>query len=116
MIADLLGFTDLEIPGEDQRTKQAVEIIELIKGMPVVVDPLVDDHAVHIETIRHFCVGQRGLNLKKTNPQGYQLLEQHLQMHSQIMAQQQMQAQMQAQGQQPPAKPNGPPQPPAGVQ
>lgn len=84
LIADLLSFPDLEIPGEDQRTKQAIEIVEMIKGLPVSVDPLVDDNNIHIETLRHFLAGQRGLDLKKTDPNSYMMIEQHLQQHMQI--------------------------------
>jgi hypothetical protein len=84
LIADLLGFTDLEIPGEDQRTKQAIEIVQLIQGLPIQVDIFVDDHNVHIETCRHFLVGSKGMDLKTTNPQGYTIIEQHLQQHIQV--------------------------------
>ena len=87
IVADLLAFTELEIPGEDQRIKQTVEIADIIKGQPVQIDPLVDDNNVHIETCRHFLCQQRGLDLKKTNPQAYMLVEQHLQQHMQLMEQ-----------------------------
>ena len=83
LIADLLAFTDLQIPGEDQRIKQSVEIADIIKGIPVQIDPLVDDSQIHIETCRHFLAGQRGLDLKKTNPTAYMMVEQHLQQHIQ---------------------------------
>jgi hypothetical protein len=89
LIADLLGFSDLEIPGEDQRIKQACEIIDIIRGMPVQVDPLVDDAPIHIETCKHFLVGQRGIEMKKSNPQAYMMIEQHLQQHMQIAEQNQ---------------------------
>jgi hypothetical protein len=81
IIADLLSFPDLAIPGEEQITKQAVEIADIMKGIPVQVDPLVDDNAIHIEMCRYFLAGQRGLDLKKTNPGSYMQIEQHLQEH-----------------------------------
>jgi hypothetical protein len=84
VIADLLSFTDLDIPGDEQITKQAIEIADIIKGQPVQVDPIVDDNGVHIEMCRYFLAGQRGLDLKKTNPQAYMMVEQHLQQHLQI--------------------------------
>jgi hypothetical protein len=94
-IADLLSFPDLDIPGEDQRIKQAVEINDMLKGMPVNVDPLVDDNSIHIETCKYYLVGQMGLDLKKTNPQAYQMIQQHLQQHVQIDEQNQKQKQSQ---------------------
>lgn len=86
-VADLLSFTDLDIPGEEQITKQAVEISDMIKGVPVQVDPLVDDNDVHIEMCRYFLAGDRGLDLKKTNPVAYMIVEQHLQQHLQLREQ-----------------------------
>lgn len=103
-IADLTGFTDLEIPGESQRMKQVGEINAIIKGEQVTVDPLVDEHPIHISTCKSFLVGQIGLDLKKTNPIAYQAITQHLQTHGQL---QQMQTQAPFQGT-PPGQP--PPQ------
>ena len=87
IIADLLSFPDLAIPGEEQITKQAVEIADMMKGQPVQVDPIVDDNAIHIEMTRYFLAGQRGIDLKKTNPQVYMIIEQHLQEHLQLQQQ-----------------------------
>ena len=84
IIADLLSFPDLAIPGEEQITKQAVEIADIIKGIPVQVDPLVDDSKIHIEMCRYFLAGARGIDLKKTNPQAFAAVEQHLQEHLQL--------------------------------
>lgn len=83
LIADLLAFPDIQIPGEVQRMKQCAEIADMIKGMPVQIDPLVDDGPIHIEVCKNFLAGQRGLDMKKTDPQTYMLIEQHLQMHVQ---------------------------------
>jgi hypothetical protein len=84
LIADLVAMSDLEIPGENQRVKQCVEIADIIKGLPVNVDPLVDDGPIHEDVLKNFLVGARGLDLKKTNPQAYAMVEQHLQQHMQI--------------------------------
>jgi hypothetical protein len=92
-IADLSGFTELVIPGEDQRIKQCVEIDQLLQGIPVQVEPLVDDHAVHINSLKEYLVGPQGQDLKTKNPGGYQMLIQHLQSHQQIMQQMQQAAQ-----------------------
>jgi hypothetical protein len=86
-IADLLSFTDIDIPGEEQITKQAIEISDIIKGEPVQIDPLVDDNEVHIEMCRYFLAGERGLDLKRVNPTAYMMVEQHLQQHLQLKEQ-----------------------------
>ena len=91
-IADLLSFPDLEIPGEDQITKQAVEVADILKGVPVQVDPLVDDNQIHIECLKHFLASQRGMNLKKTQPQLYMAVEDHLKQHMELDAQNQQAA------------------------
>ena len=89
LIADLVGFTDLYLPGEEQQIKQASEIGDMLRGVPVNIDPLVDDHAIHIGGCRSFLAGDRGMELKKINPQAYQLVEQHLQEHLKTQQQQQ---------------------------
>jgi hypothetical protein len=82
-ISDLVGFTDLFMPGEDQQAKQAAEIGDMLRGIPVNIDPLVDDATIHIDSCRNFLASEKGLELKKTNPQAYQIIEQHLQQHLQ---------------------------------
>jgi Zn finger protein HypA/HybF involved in hydrogenase expression len=97
-VADLTGFTELVIPGEDQRIKQCVEIDEILKGIPIQVEPLVDDHAVHMMALKEYMNGPQGMDLKMKNPQGYAMLTQHLQEHQQAamqLAQQATQQQMQ---------------------
>lgn len=84
-VADVLAYPDLHIPGEDQRIKQAREIQQMLKGMPVPPEPMVDDDQIHIGVCTHFLVGQLGLDAKVTNPQGYQLVMQHLMMHQQSL-------------------------------
>lgn len=83
IIADLVGFTDLYIPGEEQQIKQASEIGDMLRGTPVPTDPLVDDAVIHIEGCRNFLASERGMELKKLSPQLYQLIEGHLQEHLQ---------------------------------
>lgn len=96
-----LAIEELDIPGEDQRVKQAREINDLIRpgvepvpdGMggfvPTVgVDTDVDDHAVHIATLKSFLVGNVGLDLKETNPAGYVNCIAHLRAHQQALIQQ----------------------------
>jgi hypothetical protein len=98
MVADLTGFLDLTIPTEDQRIKQNVEIDEILNGQQIQPEALVDDHQVHMQTLKEFLVSSKGIDLQRTNPQGYQALTQHLSAHQQIITQIQQaatQAQMQ---------------------
>src|SRR5438128_2899371 len=107
---DALGFPEFYIPGEEDRTKQLIEIrkLSLVTGneLPpnaqqstVSPDPDVDDHSVHIQIIKLFCISQEGLYLKETNPAGYLNVILHLREHQQIMQPQMMQQQAQQQQQ-----------------
>jgi len=96
LIADTLAYPDIFIPGEDQRTKQALEIQQILKGAPAMVEPEVDDHGIHIEVIKNWAVGASGLDCKQNNPQGYMMVLDHLKEH-QMIAAQEMQAQLAAQ-------------------
>jgi hypothetical protein len=58
-----------------------------MKGVPIQVDPIVDDNEIHIEMCKYFLAGQRGLDLKKTAPDQYMMIEQHLQQHLQLVQQ-----------------------------
>jgi hypothetical protein len=89
IVADLVGFTDLYIPGEEQQIKQASEIGDMLRGIPVPTDPIVDDAVIHIEGCRNFLASERGMELKKINPQAFQVIEKHLQEHLQYQQQQQ---------------------------
>ena len=93
IIADLVGFTDLYIPGEEQQIQQATEIGEMLRGIPVEVNPLVDDAVIHIEVCRNYLAGERGLELARANPQAHGIIMQHLQAH--LQQQQQTQDQNQ---------------------
>lgn len=93
IIADLVGFTDLYIPGEEQQIKQASEIGDMLRGIPVPIDPIVDDSVIHIEGCRNFLASERGMELKKMNPPAFQLIEQHLQQHLQTQLTQQQEQQ-----------------------
>lgn len=84
-IAQVLGYTDLFIPGESQLNKQMREIQELIQGIPVAVEPDIDDNEIHIEALVNYLTDSVGLDLKKTNPQGYALCVQHLKEHRQLL-------------------------------
>ena len=83
ILAQALGFSDLTIPGEDDRTKQWSEIHRLVSGEPtmgqdgqevssVPIDPLLDSHIIEASICASFLKSAEGQDLKDHNPQGYQ--------------------------------------------
>jgi len=113
-VAELVGVTELTVPGDADRSKQLYEIYELIKGQPqpIGINPMdgtpilestvpvemdVDQHPVHIAVIKEWCVSEIGMDQKMTNPGGYMNVVAHLQNHVQ-MEQQEMMKQMMMQG------------------
>lgn len=109
-VASLLGFSQFNIPGEDDRDKQLMEINSLLRGEPIEPEEI-DDHEIHMETCRRWMISPTGQEAKKSNPQGYQGVYAHFKMHQQVvnmLAQQAAAAQMQPQ--QGPPPPQGPPQ------
>jgi hypothetical protein len=94
---DALGFPEFYIPGEEDRSKQLVEMRKLSlvttdqlppnsQQSTIPIDPDVDDHAVHIQVIKLWCVSPEGLYLKETNPAGYLNIILHLKEHEAAMA------------------------------
>lgn len=98
MVASLVGFPDLYIPGEDDRSKQLNEITLLLTGQPTPagMDPMsgqpsfqpsvmpdmdIDDHAMHMSTIKAFLVSETGQQIKIENPMGYQNCLAHYKAH-----------------------------------
>jgi hypothetical protein len=105
IIQDALALTELRIPGEDQRIKQSSEINELLKNGPISenqstipVEPLVDDHAIHMSILKSFMVSEIGMEEKRVNPEGYANLNAHMLEHQMVMQAQLMQAMMSQQG------------------
>jgi hypothetical protein len=128
-VAELVGITELTVPGDADRSKQLYEIYELLQGQPqpvglnpmdgtpvleasVPVDPEIDDHGVHKAVIKEWCVSEVGMDQKLTNPGGYMNVVAHFQNHTEAEMQEQMK-QMMMQGGMPPggAPPEGPGQP-----
>ena len=113
-VADLVGITELTVPGDADRSKQLYEIYELLAGQPqpVGINPMdgtpilestipvemdVDEHSVHIAVIKEWCVSEIGMDQKMTNPGGYMNVVAHLQNHV-MMQEQEMMKQMMMQG------------------
>lgn len=116
LVTQAIGLEEFVVPGEDDRNKQIEEIRLLIDSEPIVlppdpmamemgqpppqeqempsieVEPLVDDHEVHIEICRGYLVSEAGRLLKIENPPGYKNILLHMQMHMQTLQMMQMTA------------------------
>ncbi|MGH9475434.1 MAG: hypothetical protein ACRD1C_03775 [Terriglobales bacterium] len=119
IVTHYLGLPELVDPGDDNRSKQFMEIEGLMKSAPVPrpdgsfgpsipPEPEVDDHVVHIQTIKDWAVSSAGLQAKAAAPEGYENVILHLKAHQdaeQALAaeMQQRRAQVQAAGAPPPA-------------
>jgi hypothetical protein len=111
---DALGFPEFYIPGEEDRSKQLIELRKLslvdadqlppdAQQSTVPIDPDVDDDNVHIMVIKLWCVSAEGLYLKETNPVGYMNVILHLREHvAHLQSMQPPQPQQQQQQKQPP--------------
>jgi hypothetical protein len=97
-VATLLGFDEFYIPGDDDRSKQLNEIIELLASQPMPggIDPMtgqpmlqpsilpdadIDNHPIHKQTIAAFLISEIGQQVKKENPIGYQNCLAHFKAH-----------------------------------
>ncbi|HVA64315.1 MAG TPA: hypothetical protein VNF74_11370 [Terriglobales bacterium] len=117
IVQQYMGLPELVDPGEDNRAKQYMEIESLMGSAPtagpngqvqpsIAPDLYVDDHEVHIATIKDWAVSEPGLQAKISQPQGYANVIAHLLAHmdaEQALAEQMQQrrAQVQNAGQAP---------------
>ena len=118
-IAQLIGFPDLYIPGEDDRSKQLNEITVLLTGapMPAGIDQMtgeplfqptvmpeqdIDDDAIHMQTMKAFLVSETGQLTKIENPQGYENCVAHYKAHERNQMISMMKQGMMAGGGEPP--------------
>jgi len=76
LLTKALGAPDLYIPGSDSREKQFAEFTDLLAGVPVLVNEY-DDNAIEAEVCESFLIGPTGLMLKKQNPEGIKMIEEH---------------------------------------
>jgi predicted RNA-binding Zn-ribbon protein involved in translation (DUF1610 family) len=125
IVGQTLGFAEFYIPGDDDRSKQLNEIIQLLTAPPalvpmmgpmgpimkmqstVPVEPKIDDHAIHMGTIKSFCVSDVGQQMKTENPEGYANIQAHYDEHEQAemqVAMENMQKQMLMGGGPPPGQ------------
>ena len=98
-IKNVLGLTELVVPGEDSRNKQLREIQQLLGGAPIVVhggeaakaepralpsvpvDALLDDHAVEFEECKRWANSEAGQAARLTNPAGFANVRAHAEAH-----------------------------------
>jgi predicted RNA-binding Zn-ribbon protein involved in translation (DUF1610 family) len=113
-IKNVLGLTELVIPGEDARNKQLREIQVLLGSAPIVVsmtgngdqrsatgdqeagavsvvlpsvavDLLLDQHAVEFEECKRWANSEAGQSAKMTNPAGFANVRAHAEAHLRAM-------------------------------
>lgn len=91
VVYQLLGLSDLQIPGEEDRNKQLFEITQLIKGEPIPtpagfvpsIAPEfdIDDNEIHLQICKEWLLGPEGLDAKGSNPNGYNNVFAHYKQH-----------------------------------
>lgn len=89
LMKEAVGLKEFYIPGEESRTRQHKEFIMMSQGIPVPINPIVDNHQVHIEVLRSILEGELGESLDE---QIKQICMMHLQEHMMIAATQQQDA------------------------
>lgn len=126
-VARIIGVPELYIPGDEDRTKQLMEIMEMIQSEPmempgqgidpttgqppiqeqssVAVDPDLDNHVIEAEVCAVWLKSLVGQDMKKTQPASYYNVLLHFKEHNALAKQAQM-AQTMA-GQQPPPSGSG---------
>lgn len=98
IVSRYLGLPDLVDPADDNRSKQFMEIEGLMLSQPVPttngslapsipVDVEIDDHAVHIQTIKDWAVSSKGMQAKAASPAGYENVLLHLMAHKHALQQ-----------------------------
>jgi hypothetical protein len=127
LLSRAYGLGELYIPGDDDRNKQLAEISEMLQSGegidPQQIDPNmvmqmlptikpeveIDNHIIHIDVAKAWCVSEGGLYAKLNNPLGYLNNVMHIEAHDKAMmqkavsdAQKQMQVQMMSQQPPPP--------------
>jgi len=110
-IKNVLGLTELVVPGEDSRNKQLREMQALLGAAPIVVevasgqrpatieesgtssvvlpsvavDLLLDNHAVEFEECKRWANSEAGQSARMTNPAGFANVRAHAEAHLRAM-------------------------------
>jgi hypothetical protein len=105
LVASVIGFPELYIPGDDVRSKQLWEISVLIQGQPTptgipdptnpgqeALQPTIpvqnwETHEIESETCKAWLMSEVGIDAKMNNPGGYMNVVAHMQMHDFQVAQ-----------------------------
>ena len=106
LVKDMIGLTDIVVPGEDSRTKQMREIAQLtqsapiktmipdpttgllvVKTVPTVgIDEVFDNHALEFGECVRWANSDAGQQAKIDNPQGFENVRAHALMHKRAMS------------------------------
>jgi hypothetical protein len=102
LVKDMIGLTEITIPGEDSRTKQMREIAQLLQSGPVPaqlpvasnqlpaeerfvpsvgIDPVFDNHAIEFGECVRWANSDAGQQAKIDNPQGFENVRAHALLH-----------------------------------
>lgn len=100
----MIGMSNFVIPGEADREYQLWEINNILAGQQVEVDPDLDNHEVHVSTLRSWASSENGRKTKEVNPMGWQMVMEHLQVHMMILQQRAMMEAAQAAQSAPPPR------------
>lgn len=99
-LIEVFGVTDLELPDADSRTKQMRETEALLKGQPapmpgpngqmtlqpsVPIEPDLDQHQAHMETIKIWASKDAGMKALASNPMGFANVKAHYMAHKQAL-------------------------------
>lgn len=99
LVASIIGVPELYIPGDDDRSKQLMEIAQMIQEQPqegapdpmtgqpgqvmstVAVDPELDNHSVEAEICKSWLISEVGQDMKKNQPAAYMNVLAHYKEH-----------------------------------
>ncbi|HJS83050.1 MAG TPA: hypothetical protein VJ742_09485, partial [Nitrososphaera sp.] len=82
LMKNVIGVPEFYIPGEEARIKQLKEFLLLAQGIPVPINPAVDNEEVHIQVLKSI-LESRGDTL---SPEAFQVSMQHLLEHEESLA------------------------------
>lgn len=103
-VAQLIGIPSLKLPGMDDRQRQFAEIQGLIQTAPIPnpnadpmnpmsqslpsvdIEPLVDEHNIHVDICKAWLRSDAGQLTKVENPNGYQNVLLHLNEHMRFIS------------------------------
>jgi len=91
-----IGLRDLYVPGEESRTKQYAEFLQLSQAAPIpspdgmmmlpsVIPEELDNHVVEMEVLHNILTSPRGQKLKIENPEAYENCVLHWKFHRMML-------------------------------